>query len=386
MSNALLVIHMYKILLTGSGSGGHVYPLIAVAEELQKQATQNGADLDLRFIGDDGFFKDATAVAGLKFIKIVSPKWRRYLSLQNFIDIFKTPIGFLQAFFHVWRFMPDVVFSKGGYDSFLPALIARLFAIPIVIHESDVIPGKANRWVGKWAKKIFLAFDGAKNYFKQDRTELVGNPMRAGITKIIDKAVALTAFNLNSAKPTVLITGASQGAQVINEVILLSLVELTKKFQVIHQCGPKNYDSINVQILNIVKEGEKTYGKTVAENYRLYPSFNLEQMSLAYSAADIIVGRSGAGTIFEIAAVGKPAIIIPLKGAASDHQLANAREFAKFGAILIEQDNLTSHIMINEIETAYENRVELSQKIKQFARPDAAQIIARELLGLVQQS
>lgn len=375
---------MVRILLTGGGSGGHVYPLIAVAEELQKQSARSGVDLDLRFIGDDGFFKEAVSGIGMKFTKILSPKWRRYFSLQNFVDILKTPIGFLQAFFYIWLFMPDLVFSKGGYDSFLPALIARLFAIPIIIHESDVMPGKANRWVGKWAKKVFLSFDGAKNYFRQDRIEVVGNPIRMGITNIIDKPAALAAFNLNTAKPAVLITGASQGAQAINEVLLLSLVELTKKFQVIHQCGPKNYDSINVQILTIIKEGENTYGKNIADSYRLYPSFNLEQMTLAYSAADVIVGRSGAGTIFEMAAVGKPAIIIPLKGAASDHQLANAREFAKFGAIVIEQDNLTSHILLNEIETAYQNRIEISQKIKQFARPDAAQIIARELLGMAQ--
>lgn len=371
---------MYRILLTGAGSGGHVYPLIAVAEELQKQAAQGGVVLELRFIGDDGFFQDAAAGIGMEFKRIFSPKWRRYFSSQNFIDILRAPFGFLQAFYYVWRVMPDLVFSKGGYDSFLPALIARIFAIPVVIHESDVMPGKANLWIGKWAKKIFLAFDGAKSYFRQDLVETVGNPMRTGVVNITDKTAALVAFNLNSAKPTVLITGASQGAQVINEVLLLSLVELTKKFQVIHQCGPKNYDDTNAQILAIVKEGGGTYGPIITDNYRLYPAFDLPQMALAYSAADVIVGRSGAGTIFEMAAIGKPAIIIPLKGAASDHQLANAREFAKFGAIVIEEENLTPHILISEIENAYESRAELSAKIKQFARPSAAKIIAEEIL------
>ncbi|MBI2063723.1 MAG: UDP-N-acetylglucosamine--N-acetylmuramyl-(pentapeptide) pyrophosphoryl-undecaprenol N-acetylglucosamine transferase [Candidatus Yanofskybacteria bacterium] len=374
---------MLRILLTGGGSGGHVYPLIAVAEELQKQAAQNGVPLELRFLGADGLIKDVAATIGVTAIGVISPKWRRYLSYQNFTDILKAPFGFLQALFYVWRFMPDLIFSKGGYDSFLPALIARILAIPVIIHESDVVPGKANLWVGKWAKKIFLTFDGAKGYFRQDLVEAVGNPIRTGITNITDKAAALAAFNLNSSKPVVLITGASQGAQVINEVLLLSLVELTKKFQIIHQCGPNNYDSTNAQILTIVKEGEGTYGKTIADSYRLYPSFDLRQMALAYSAADIIVGRSGAGTIFEMAAVGKPAIIIPLKGAASDHQLANAREFAKFGAIVIEEENLTPHILISEIESVYENRSELSAKIKQFARPSAASIIAEELLNFI---
>ncbi|MDO8669045.1 MAG: UDP-N-acetylglucosamine--N-acetylmuramyl-(pentapeptide) pyrophosphoryl-undecaprenol N-acetylglucosamine transferase, partial [Candidatus Buchananbacteria bacterium] len=200
----------YRILLTGGGSGGHVYPLIAVAEELQKQAMQDGTTLELRFIGDDGFFQDTTAGVGMEFRRIFSPKWRRYFSVQNFIDILKAPLGFLQAFFYIWRFMPDLVFSKGGYDSFLPALVARILAIPVVIHESVIVPGKANLWVGKWAKKIFLAFDGAKNHFKQDLVEVVGNHIRIGVMNITDKAAALTAFNLNQSKPAILITGASQ--------------------------------------------------------------------------------------------------------------------------------------------------------------------------------
>lgn len=378
-------LRVFRILLTGAGSGGHVYPLVAVAEELQRLAGRTGQGLELKFLGADGLVKDATATINVSVVGIISPKWRRYFSYQNFIDLLKVPLGFLQALFYIWQFMPDLVFSKGGYDSFLPALVARILAIPVVIHESDVIPGKANLWVSKWARKIFLAFDGAKGYFRQDITETVGNPIRAGITSLTDKTAALAAFNLNPSKPTVLITGASQGAQAINEVLSLSLVELTKKFQIIHQCGPNNYDNTNTQILTIVKEGGGAYGKAIADNYRLYPSFDLQQMALAYSAADVIVGRSGAGTIFEIAAVGKPAIIIPLKGAASNHQLANAREFARFGAIVIEEENLTPHILINEIENTYKNRAELSQKIRQFARPSAAQIIAGEILGMVQQ-
>lgn len=372
-----------RILLIGGGSGGHLYPLIAVAEELQRQAAQQGLDLDLLFLGVDGLTRDVAASIGIKFQAIVSSKWRRYASVQNFIDIFKTPLGFLQSLIYIWRYMPDLIFSKGGYDSFLPALVARIFGIPVFIHESDVMPGKANMWVGKWAKKIFVAFEGARSYFKQEKTELVGNPIRSGLLNFVDRSAAVVAFGLDSSRPVVLITGASQGSQIINETLLLSLVELTKKFQIIHQCGSKNYDQINAQILNIVKEGEGTYGRTIADNYRLYPLFDIQQMVTAYSAADVIVSRAGAGSIFEIATVGKPAVVIPLKGSASDHQLANAREFVKFGAVIIEEDNLTSHILINEIENVYEDRVAISAKIKGFARPNAAQIIAGQLLNAV---
>lgn len=376
---------MIKILLTGGGSGGHVYPLIAVAEELQKQAVRQSLDLDLLFLGADGLMKDVAASVGIKFQATVSSKWRRYTSAQNFIDILKVPLGFLQALIHVWSYMPDLIFSKGGFDSFLPALAARIFGISVVIHESDAIPGKANIWVGKWAKKIFVAFNGALSYFKQDKVELVGNPIRAGLLNFIDRSAAVSAFGLDSVRPVVLITGASQGSQVVNETLLLSLAELTKKFQIIHQCGARNYDQVNARILNIVKEGEGTYGKIIAGSYRLYPIFDLQQMAAAYSAADVIVSRAGAGSIFEIAAVGKPAVVIPLKGSASDHQSANAREFAKYGAIVIEEDNLTPHILINEIENNYRDHSIISPKIKDFSKPDAAKVIARQLLaGLAQ--
>ena len=305
---------MLRILLTGGGSGGHVYPLIAVAEELQKQAVQKSIELELRFVGADGLIRDAASSIGIKSQVIAAPKWRRYTSAENFTDILKAPLGLLQAAAYVWSYMPDLIFSKGGYDSFFPALVARIFKIPVIIHESDVMPGKANLWVGKWAKKIFVAFDSARSYFPQGRAELSGNPIRGGLLNLSERSVAAPAFSLDVGMPIVLITGGSRGAQVINEALLLSLVELTKKFQVIHQSGLENYNEVNAQILNIVKEGEGTYGKNIADNYRLYPGFNLEQMALAYSAADVVVSRSGAASIFEVSAVGKPVVMIPLKG------------------------------------------------------------------------
>lgn len=369
-------------MLTGGGSGGHVYPLVAVAEEMQAQAVQKGMVLELTFLGDDGFFKEIGGPLGIKAVSILSPKWRRYSSIENVVDALKLPVGFLQALFHVWRYMPDLIFSKGGYDSFMPVFAARIFMIPIIIHESDIIPGKANVWAGKWAKKVFLSFEAAAKYFKRGITEVVGNPLRRGIMNGPDRSVALAALSLDPAKPAVLITGASQGAKIINDTLLLALVELTKKFQVIHQSGPKNYDEVNKRILQIIKEGQTSYGPTIQSNYRLYPVLNLAQMATAYAAADVVVSRAGAGSLFEIAAIAKPAVIIPLKGSASDHQLANAREFAKFGATVIEEDNLSPHILVNEIEGAYSKRQELSVKIKVFAKPAAAQIIATQLLAM----
>jgi UDP-N-acetylglucosamine--N-acetylmuramyl-(pentapeptide) pyrophosphoryl-undecaprenol N-acetylglucosamine transferase len=371
----------YRILLVGGGTGGHVYPLVAVAEELKNLSSQKGGEIELRFMGEGRFLKEEAEKIGLKCNLILSPKWRRYFSFQNFLDIFRFPIGFLQALFYVWLFMPDIIFAKGGYASFLPALVGKIFMIPLIIHESDSIPGKANVILGKWARRIFISFEKSRNYFNGDKCEVVGNPIRQGLLITVDKTAALGAFNLNQSKPAVLVTGASQGAQKINEAIILALVELVGKFQVIHQCGERNYEEINKQVTSIIEEGKSTYGPRVRDNYRLYPFLNLEQLALAYAAADLVISRASS-QVFEIAAVGKPVIVIPLENAANNHQLANANEFGKFGATIIEEANLTPHILINEIERVLENRAELSQKIRQLSRPDAAKKIAQHLLSL----
>jgi UDP-N-acetylglucosamine--N-acetylmuramyl-(pentapeptide) pyrophosphoryl-undecaprenol N-acetylglucosamine transferase len=364
----------YKILLVGGGTGGHIYPLVAVAEELKNS--------EIKFLGSGDLLKQVANEAGFETVLILSSKWRRYFSFQNFVDILKFPIGFFQAFYNVWHFMPDVIFAKGGYASLMPAVAGKLLAIPLIIHETDAVPGAVNKFLSRLSKKTFIAIESAKDYFKKTRDiQTIGNPIRSGILNGGDKNAALATFSLTANKPTVLITGAARGAKVINDIILVAIVELTKKFQVIHQTGPDNFEEIEKQIIKIIGEGKDSYGKTVAESYRVYPVLNLREMALAYAACDVIVSRAGS-QIFETAAVGKPAIVIPLKNSAGNHQLSNAREFAKFGATVIEEDNLTPHILISEIQKVFENRAELSQKIKQFSKPDAANKIAQYLLGL----
>jgi UDP-N-acetylglucosamine--N-acetylmuramyl-(pentapeptide) pyrophosphoryl-undecaprenol N-acetylglucosamine transferase len=370
-----------RILLVGGGTGGHVYPLIAVAEELKNtNASSGGEPPEIKFMGSGGLLKRAASEAGFETVLILSSKWRRYFSFQNLLDIFKFPVGVFQALYGVWRFMPDVIFAKGGHASFLPALAGKIFAVPIVIHESDSIPGKANVLLGKWARKVFLSFEFSKQFFNGTKCEVVGNPIRAGLIAGVDKKTALAAFGLNSDRPVILIIGGSQGSKTINDVLVLAIVEMAKKFQIIHQSGIKNFNDVSKQMLNVVKEGEALYGRDIEQGYRVYPALDSVQLALAYAAADVVVSRAGS-QVFEIAAVGKPVVIVPLKNSAGNHQSVNAKEFAKFGASVIEESNLTPHILINEIEKAFENRAELSQKIKQLARPDAANKIAQHLLS-----
>ncbi len=368
-----------RILLVGGNTGGHVYPLFAVAESLGEAASQSSIEIDIRFMGDGDILKQEAQKLGLKSYQILNSKWRRYLSLKNFIDIFKLPIGIIQTLFFLWLYMPDIIFSKGGYASLLPCLIGRLYLIPIFIHESDAVPGITNKFLSHFAKKVYLALTVAAKYFMPDKTEVVGCPVRKKILQG-DRIQAYTFFKLDPNKPTVLVTGASQGAKIVNDVLLLSLVELSKKFQVIHQTGLRNFDNVNGQITKLLAEGKNTYAEGLKNNYRIYPVFDVEQMALGYAAADVIISRSGS-QIFESAAVGKPSIVIPLKNSGQDHQRANAREFAKFGAIVIEEDNLTPHILINEIEKAYDQRQSLSEKVRVFANLNSADIIANQLLN-----
>ena len=369
----------FRIMLAGGGTGGHVYPLVAVAEELKRQAPATGKNVEIQFIGDGDLMRDTAMELGFKYHRVMAPKWRRYFSIKNFLDLFKIPIGLIQAFVYVWTFMPDAMLVKGGYASFLPALAAKFLAVPLIVHESDSVPGKVNLLWGKLSQRVFISFDYTRKYFRANRTELIGTPIRPAVVTLIDKTQALAAFQFKDDKPVVFISGGSQGAQSINEVVMTDLIEFIKKYSIIHQCGPNNFDAMDQQLKIIIKEEAASFGPAIEASYRLFGTLNEVQLAQAYSAADVVVSRAGS-MIFELSVIGKPAIIIPFKDAAQNHQMINAREFESSGGIIVEQDNLTPHILLAEIARAYERREEIGDKIKQFAKPDAASIIAKELL------
>lgn len=370
-----------RILLVGGGSGGHVYPVIAVANALKEKG-----DIELLLLGDDKFMRQAAKESGIKFHSILSGKLRRYFSPLMFLDVFKFPVGFLQSLWHTFWFMPDAVFVKGGYVSVLPALVAKLYLIPLYIHESDSVPGLANKFLGRLANKIFISFQISVAYFDATKTVLAGNPIRRELLTG-DKKEAATLFNLNSNKKTVFVYGGSQGAQKINDIVLESLVMIVSKdLQVIHQCGSGQYETVKKSIDKLIKEGEGGYGSVITQNYRLEPFLDVNKARAAYALADVIVSRAGASNIFEISAMGKPAIITPITDSAGNHQMNNAIAFNKAGAVLLEEENLTPHIFISQIEYLLkpENYTTISERIKSFATPDAAEKIASALLANAQ--
>ncbi len=360
-------------MFAGGGTGGHIYPLVAIAENIR--------DAELRFIGDGALMESVAAGLNIPFSKVLGSKWRRYFSLQNFVDLFKLPIGLVQALVKIWLFMPDSIVSAGGYASFLPLLVGRLFAIPIVICDLDSIPGKVNKFFGKRAKMVFVAYPDVALSYPSDHTVVSGYPMRAGVLKKYEKNEAMKWFGFDGSKPVVFFTTAQQGSQKINETLLLCIIGLTSTYHVIHQCGEVPYDQINKQIRQIVVEQKGSTNRTIDFDYKLFGVMTADQMSLAYSACDVVISRAGT-VLFEIAATSKMAIIVPLEGSASNHQEKNAREFEKFGAIVIEEDNFTEHLLLTEINIAMQKKDEVSLKISGFSRVDAASTIANSLVQI----
>jgi UDP-N-acetylglucosamine--N-acetylmuramyl-(pentapeptide) pyrophosphoryl-undecaprenol N-acetylglucosamine transferase len=284
-------------------------------------------------------------------------------------------LGFVESFFLLLKIRPDLVFSKGGSGSFAVALAARFLRIPVFLHESDVVPGLSNQKASKWARKIFTSFPKTE-YFDTKKVILTGNPIRKEILEG-DKKMGSEMLGLSLSKPLFLIMGGSQGAEAINDFVLGILNTLLKDFEVIHVTGNENVKEVSAEAQVIEEKG-------LAKYYHPFGFLDEEKLKHAYKAADIIISRSGSGSIFEIAAVGKPSILVPLPTAAADHQSKNAYAYASTGAaIVLEQDNLKPNIFMDNIQLLFihpERLEEMKQNALAFSKPLAARAIAREIL------
>src|SRR3989344_1320068 len=368
-----------KVVLTGGGTGGHFYPLIAVARSLKKIAeSENIARLDLFFMSDEPADKELLLAEGIKFIKIPAGKMRRYFSLRYLPDTLKTVFGAPWAIWRVYFLMPDVIFSKGGYASFPTLLAARVLKIPVIIHDSDAIPGLVSRWAGGWAQRIALSFAEAAKYFPGKNAAVTGNPVRQQIIGG-NLAEAVEYFKLEEGVPTILVLGSSQGSEKINENALALLPEAVKKYQIIHQTGKNNFGDVSGRARVILAKSE------YKSRYHPYGFLGEGELRNASRAANLIVSRASS-MIFEIAAWGAPAILIPLPSAAQDHQRENAYIYARFGgAEVLEETNLAPHLLLSEIDkilAAPEKTQKMKLAAQAFARLDAADKIAKEIIKL----
>lgn len=356
-------------------------PIIAVVRELKK--LYPGGDLKLHYIGPKDTF-DLLSKEGLKMHKITSGKIRGYYTqagfyeniiafFENIKDIsFKIPMGFLQSFFLLLFIRPKLVFSKGGTGSLPVTYCSKLLRTPVFLHESDAVPGKSNKITSRWAKKIFVSFEKTE-YFDLNKATLVGNPIR----KDLLEPATENFLNLSSKRQVVLFLGGSQGSESINEFILIILENLLKHYEIIHVAGKENYQNMESESKAIVDESLKDY-------YHLYGSLGQEELKQAYKSSDLVISRAGAGSIFEIAAFGKPSILVPLPWAASDHQSKNAHQYAKSGAsLVVEQDNLTPNFFLGQIDYLLSNRDKMKKMgdlALEFSKPLAAENIAREII------
>ncbi len=369
-----------KILFTGGGTGGHFYPIIAIAAALRERVKERKIlSPELFYMAPGKYNPRALFDNNLQFVAVPAGKVRRYFSLLNITDAVKTAIGCLTALVRMYSIYPDVVFGKGGYVSFPAMFAAKVLRIPVVIHESDSHPGKVNMWAGKFAKKIALSYPEAAIYFKHaDRVAYTGNPIRPEIAQPLSNG-AHEYLNLENGLPVVLILGGSQGSETINNVIIEALPDLLNRYQIIHQTGRKNIESIKMTSSVVLKA--HPYG------YRYHPMDYLNELTLRMAAgvADVVVTRAGS-TIFEIAAWGIPSIIIPLPQSISHDQTENAFAYSKTGAAaVIEENNLTNHILIEEIDRinntpAIKNA--MKAHAKGFSRLDSASIIADAILDI----
>ncbi|MDO8590760.1 MAG: undecaprenyldiphospho-muramoylpentapeptide beta-N-acetylglucosaminyltransferase [bacterium] len=368
-----------KILFTGGGTGGHFYPIIAVAEALNKIVKERRLLApDLYYMADEPYNSRMLFDRNITFVSMPAGKLRRYFSLYNVIDFFKTAAGVIKSLWKVFKIYPDVIFGKGGYASF-PALFAgKIFRIPIIIHESDSSPGRVNLWAGKFAQGVAVSFPEAAQFFPKEKTIYTGNPLRREILNPI-AAGAHEFFKFEESIPTILILGGSQGSKIINEAILQILPELVENFQIIHQTGKNNFAEISKTSAVILA---KSLHK---DRYKPFDYLDDLGMQMAAATSALVVSRAGS-TIFEIAAWGLPSIIIPIGEAVSHDQTKNAFNYARSGsALVIEEENLTPHILLSEILSLMTNPGRLSrmkESTKSFARVDAAEIIALKLIEI----
>lgn len=362
-----------KIVITGAG-GGHFYPLLAVVERIRKESfVQKIIQPDVYFLSDKSYDEKALFSLQIKFIQIPAGKLRVYPSLATVTDFFKTVYGVVVALIKLYALYPDVVFAKGGYASFPTLFAARILSIPVVVHESDTIPGRTTQWAGKFASRVALSYAEAAPFYPKTTVALTGQPIRELLLPPDDFERIYGAKE----RPVILIIGGSQGSVKINEAILRILPQLLAKYDIVHQVGAANTESMKQVTDSILREHE------FKDHYYMDGFIDV---SLFYPKVDFVITRAGS-MMFEIALWQLPMLVIPIPESISRDQRTNANTMAAYGAAsVIEENNLEPAILLTEIERIMGHQeiyMKMSQAGKQFENcRTAATTIARELIRI----
>lgn len=367
-----------RLAIAGGGTGGHVLPARAVVDALR----QRGAVAEAVWIGSrDGLEREAASAAEIRFVAIPTGKLRRYLSLENITDAARVPVGVIAARRALRAFRPDVVLSTGGFVS-VPTVIAARGIAPVLTHEQTAILGLATRIDARFADVLAVSYEQtAREARRLHRHVLVtGNPVRTELTHG-DRDRGLRRLGFDAALPMVYVTGGARGASPINQRVGAVLPDLLAQTQILHQTGPA---SANPDAKRLHDQREQL-PEHLAQRY-VITDFVGDELSDVYAAADLVVGRAGAGTVAELAYVAKSAILIPLPGAGGDEQMVNARVLADAGAaVVLPQHEATPERLRDEILSLLADPARRSTMVaaaKTVARPDAARHLADALLAL----
>jgi UDP-N-acetylglucosamine--N-acetylmuramyl-(pentapeptide) pyrophosphoryl-undecaprenol N-acetylglucosamine transferase len=363
---------MVKVIISGGGTGGHVFPAIAIANALKKQVK----DIDILFIGAKGRLEmEKVPAAGYPIEGLSVSGFVRRLTLKNLSFPFKLAGSLLKARSILTRFKPDVVVGVGGYASGPTLRMAAMKGIPALIQEQNSFPGVTNRLLASKVKTICVAYDGMEKFFPPEKIILTGNPVRQDLVDLEGREQeAMDWFNLQPGRKTLLVMGGSGGAGTINTSVKQCITNGLDKesVQVIWQTGKYYYDEVM-----------KDFSAKNHPEVHVYPF--IDRMDLAYAAADLVVSRAGAIAISELCVVGKPVILVPSPNVAEDHQNRNAEALlAKKAALLVKDTDAPAQLYFT-IRSAFDNEVqmaELSRNIRAMAITDAADKIAEEVLRL----
>lgn len=357
-----------RVLIAAGGTGGHIYPAIAIADELKNMSP----DLKIKFVGSKLRMEwDVVPKAGYKIKSIWISGFHRRLTIKNLIFPIKLAVSLIQSWKILSSFKPDAIISCGGFVAGPPGWVAEQRGIPLFIQEQNSFPGITNRILAKKAQLIFTAFKDADRYFPAGKTSLTGNPTRQTLTDA-DPEKAYEHFSFASTKPTLLVLGGSGGARSINEAVAANLDELHNKMelQIIWQCG-RNYINDIQQDIDV-----NTY------NHLRLTEF-LNHMAEAYEAADIVVSRAGALTCSELAVTGNAGILVPSPNVAGNHQAKNARSLVNNDAALLLEDDKARAILpglVKELMADDQKRLAMQQAASKLAKPEAAQDIVDQIL------
>ena len=361
-----------KVIISGGGTGGHIFPAIAIAKAIEKKVD----NVEFLFVGaEDRMEMEKIPAAGYKLEGLWLSGLQRNLSSRNLLFPFKVLNSIFRAKKIIRKFQPDLAIGTGGYASGPLLFVASRKGIPSLIQEQNSYPGITNKLLARYVQKVCVAYDNMERFFTKEKLIITGNPIREDILGFANKVKkGRKQFNIDISKPTVLVVGGSLGARTINNAIAENIhLFKEKEVNLIWQTGESFQDKAKDYIVQVNTDGVKAY------------TF-IKEMDLAYAAADVIVSRAGAIAISELCCVGKPIILVPSPNVSENHQYKNAQSLVNKNAALLVEDDLASRKLVNTLmELVKDKNLQgvLSSNIKKLAVKDAADRIAEIALDLI---